>query len=286
MSTNKTGVTNHGANPAASPAASSAPGAGGGIGAARPTAAAPSLWRIYRLEAWFEWLKLLRTPAFAVPTLLFPLIFYVMFAVVLSGSMGGYHRATYMLATYGTFGIMGPSLFGFGMGLALEREQGLLHLKRVSPMPPGAYFFAKIAMSLCFALVVVVLLSAAGIGFGGVEIDPVTWLQLVAVLLLGTLPFCALGLWIGTMAGGQGAVALVNLVYLPMSVLSGLWIPLMVFPPFLQKLAVVWPSWHLAQMALGVVGQVPDVRYGMHAAVLLAMTALFLSLGAMRLRTE
>ena len=83
---------------------------------------------------------------------------------------------------------------------------------------------------------------------------------------------------------GQAAVALVNLVYLPMSVLSGLWIPLFALPQVLQKLAVAWPSWHLAQMALGVVGQVKDVAYARHALVLLATTGVFLVLAAMRLR--
>lgn len=246
----------------------------------------PSLARIYLLEAYYEWLKLLRTPAFAVPTLLFPLIFYVLFGVVLSGSMAGYHKATYMLATYGTFGIIGPALFGFGVGVALERQQGWLELKRVSPMPTGAYFFAKIAMSLAFAFAVLVLLSAAAFGLGGVSIAPALWLRLLAVLLLGTLPFCALGLWIGTLVKGEGAVAVVNLIYLPMSVLSGLWMPLMAFPVLLQKLAVIWPAWHLAQMALGVVGQVPGVNYLLHGAVLLAMTCLFLSLAALRMRSE
>jgi len=246
----------------------------------------PSMLRIYLVEAGYELLRLLRTPAFAAPTLAFPLVFYVMFAIVLPGQWGGFQKATYLLATYGVFGIIGPSLFGFGVGLAMERQQGWLELKRVSPMPTGAYFFAKIVMSLTFALAVLLLLSIAAIGFGGVHISVGTWLLLVATLLLGTLPFCALGLWIGTLVKGQAAVAVVNLIYLPMSVLSGLWMPLFVFPAVVQKLAVIWPSWHLAQMALGVIGQVEHVRYGLHAGVLLAMTALFLSLAALRLRSN
>ena len=153
-------------------------------------------------------------------------------------------------------------------------------------MPTAAYFFAKIAMSLVFALAVIVLLTAAAVGFGGVQITLSTWLLLAATLLLGTLPFCALGLWIGTLVKGQSAVAVVNLIYLPMSILSGLWLPLMIFPQVLRELAVIWPAWHLAQMALGVVGQLPDVRYATHAGVLLAMTVFFLSLAALRLRSN
>lgn len=249
-----------------------------------PTLAGPSLLRIQALESWYELLRVLRTPAFAIPSLAFPVVFYVLFAVVLPGQWGGYQKATYLLATYGVFGVIGPSLFGFGVGLAIEREKGWLELKRVSPMPTFVYFIAKISMSLVFAFAVICLLTAAAVGFGGVRIAPLVWLQLVATLLLGTLPFCALGLWIGTLVKGQAAVAVVNLVYLPMSVLSGLWIPLFAFPAVLQKLAVAWPSYHLAQMALGVVGQVQGVPYARHALVLLAATVVFLTLAALRLR--
>jgi ABC-2 type transport system permease protein len=244
----------------------------------------PSLLRIQALESWYELLNVLRTPAFALPSLAFPVVFYVLFALVLPGKWGDLQKATYLFATYGVFGVIGPALFGFGVGLAIEREKGWLELKRVSPMPTLVYFFAKISMSLVVGLAIVCLLSIAAIGFGGVRISPASWLALTATLLLGTLPFCAMGLWLGTLVKGQAAVALVNLVYLPMSVLSGLWIPLFVFPPLMQKLAVLWPAWHLAQMALGAVGQAQDVRFGLHAAVLLATTAVFLALAALRLR--
>jgi len=249
-----------------------------------PDARPPSLLRIQSLEAWYELLRVLRTPSFAIPSLAFPLVFYVLFALVLPGQWGAFQKATYLLATYGVFGVIGPALFGFGVGLAIEREKGWLELKRVSPMPIFVYFTAKIAMSLAFGMAIVCLLTIAAVGFGGVRMDPLVWLRLLATLLLGTLPFCALGLWIGTLVKGEAAVAVVNLIYLPMAVLSGLWMPLFAFPVLLQKLAVVWPSWHLAQMALGVVGQVQGVHYGLHALVLLATTAVFLTLAAMRLR--
>jgi ABC-2 type transport system permease protein len=246
--------------------------------------AAPSALRIHALESWFELLRVLRTPAFAIPSLAFPLMFYVLFALVLPGNWGSYQKATYLFATYAAFGVMGPALFGFGVGLALERQQGWLELKRVSPMPVAAYFVAKIAMSLAFAAAIIVLLTIAAVGFGGVRMPVATWLTLSGALLLGTLPFCAFGLWIGTLVKGQAAVAVVNLVYLPMSLLSGLWMPLSVFPTLLQKMAPLWPAWHLGQITLGIVGQLPDVRFGLHAAALLATTTLFLALASLRLR--
>jgi ABC-2 type transport system permease protein len=246
--------------------------------------ARPSIAGIYALEAWYEFIRTLRTPAFALPTLAFPLVFYVMFAIVMPGQWGSLHKTTYLFATYSAFGVIGPALFGFGVGLAMERQQGWLELKRVSPMPTGAYFFAKIAMSLAFAFAVILVLTIAAVGFGNVRLGIGTWGLLVLALLLGTLPFCAFGLWIGTLVKGQAAVAIVNLVYLPMALLSGLWIPLFAFPALLQKTAVLWPAWHLGQIALGIVGQAADVRYGMHVAVLLATTILFLSLAALRLR--
>ena len=108
--------------------------------------------RTYALEAKYEFLKLLRMPGYAIPSIAFPAMFYLLFGVLFGrGTMGGVSMPTYLIATYGAFGVIGASLFGFGVGVAVERGQGWMLLKRASPMPPMAFFVAKLVMCTIFA---------------------------------------------------------------------------------------------------------------------------------------
>ncbi|HJT18054.1 MAG TPA: ABC transporter permease [Thermoanaerobaculia bacterium] len=227
--------------------------------------------RVHWLEFKSEFLKMLRLPAYVIPTLAFPVMFYVFFAIVF-GQKG---IASYLIATYGAFGIIGASLFGFGVSVAIERGQGWLSLKRATPMPLSAWFGAKIGMAFLFSAIIVVLLSILGIVLGGVHFAPAAWAMLFAVLVGGALPFCAMGLMIAYAAGPNSAPAIVNIVYLPMSFLSGLWIPIEVMPKFLQHIAPAFPPFHLAQLALIVIGQTKG-NVAPHIAALAGFTALFL----------
>jgi len=229
-------------------------------------------WRSYVLEAKYEFLRLWRTPSFVLPSLLFPAVFYTMFGVLLGGSRGSSGMASYMLATYGVFGIMGAALFGFGVSIAIERERGFLKFKRALPMPPGALLIAKMVMAMLFAALISLILALIAIMLAGVELSLLQWLLLFAVNVLGVLPFCALGLWIGTLIGGQAAPAVVNLLYLPMAFLSGLWMPLSILPSFIGTLAPIWPSHHLAQIALKVVGRDAGNSVWLHFGVLAVIT--------------
>lgn len=231
--------------------------------------------RAYLLEARYEFLRLLRTPSFSLPTLLFPALFYLLFGVLLGAWQGGDVAARYFLATYGVFGVMGVALFGFGVSVALDRERGLLALKRALPMPPAAYLLAKTAMAMIFAAVVSVLLALIAAGLAGVSLSPWQWAALWLVNVLGVLPFAALGLWLGCLVGGEGAPAVINLVYLPMAFLSGLWLPLSMLPAVLSQLAQLWPAYHLAQIALRVVGKDAGQPLILHLAVLALVTVVF-----------
>lgn len=250
---------------------------------ARTTRMSPRrVFGAYMQEARSECLRYLRNPGFMLPILLFPSVFYLMFGIFLAPHSGP-DASRYLLASYATFGVMAPGLFGFGVSLALERDNGLLALKRALPMPPGAYLLAKMLMATLVATVValILLLMAAFLAHAGLTASQMLALLLTAVF--GVLPFCALGLWLGTLIKGQGAPGFVQLIYLPMAFLSGLWFPLSIMPAFLQQLAPIWPSYHLDRLALSAVG-LGHGGNAMHVLVLVAFTVGFLLLAARRLR--
>ena len=126
-------------------------------------------------------------------------------------------------------------------------------------------------------------LGTVGTGVARVLLSAAQWAGWAATCLLGVLPFSALGLWLGTLVGGRGAPALINLVYLPMAFLSGLWVPLTMLPAMLQTLAPAWPAYHLAQVAQKVVGVDAGRPLPLHVAVLAGMTIVFFLLARRRL---
>jgi ABC-2 type transport system permease protein len=253
------------------------------MNALAPTSFPPrALFALYLREAKYEFLRVLRTPAFSIPTLVFAPMFYLLFGVLLNRGNPG--AASYLMATYSVFGVIGPGLFGFGVGLALDRERGLLTLKRVQPVPALAPLLAKVGMAMGFALCIGLTLLALGMTLGGVEMTASQAALLLCVDVLGVMPFCALGLLIGSLVNGNGAPAVVNLIYMPMALLSGLWLPLKMLPAVAGQIAPLWPAWHLGQLGLKLVGQDDGRSAWMHVAVLLGFTAICLFLAQRRLQ--
>ena len=252
------------------------------------SATAWSPLRSYVLEAKYECLKQLRMPAYAIPAITFPVMFYLLFGVMFGGGRpaGSTTVATYMLATYGTFGVIGCALFGFGVGVAVERGQGWMTLKRATAMPPFAYFVAKLVMASLFGAIIVCLLSIVGVTLGDVTLPPGTWIRLLLTLTAGTIPFSALGLAMGYLAGPNSAPAIVNLIYLPLSFASGLWIPIEMLPAFMKNLAPFLPPYHLAQLALAAVGTGRGAPAWSHVLALAGFAAIGLALAAVAYRRD
>lgn len=240
------------------------------------------LVQAYIKEARYEFLRFIRSPAFAIPTLLFPTLFYL-----LVGFIFGAFRSTapgapaYIFAGFVTMAAITPGIFGFGIGFAMEREQGVFTLKRALPMPPAASLVGKLVMSMLSVCLALPLLTLTALTLGNVSASPLQLSMLLLVAVLGSIPFCAIGLLIGSLVSGRGAPAVSNIVYIAFIYLSGLFIPL---PKGIAAAVVVSPAFYLHQLALKAIGAPAYLigGIGTHALVLLGVAVLFTGLALRR----
>jgi ABC-2 type transport system permease protein len=207
---------------------------------------------VWRREAIAEIKRSLRLPQFLAPTVLTPAGFFGLFALAI-GKPPSPDYTTAMLAGYGVFAATGPALFGFGAGVAMEREQGLIELKRVSPMPAGAYVAAKLAATIVTTALALALIDILAVG-AGVQLSAGTWALLTLLHLGSAVPFALIGFGVGMRMSGKGAVAIANALFLGCSVVGGLWIPTAMLPGWICAIGQVTPSFHLAQMARAITG--------------------------------
>jgi len=230
--------------------------------------------RIFGKEIQYEFVKMLRTKAFSLSVLGFPIMFYLLF-----GSSNRHNMfARYLMPSYSCMGVVSACLFGIGMGIALERAQGWLELKQASPMPRLAYLTAKTISCAAFALVIVAALLVLGITLGGVTLTAVEALKLGGVILAGSVPFTAMGLLVALLVPANAGPGVINLIYLPMSFASGFWMPVNYLPHWLQVITPALPTYHLAQIALNIFGYAQGGSMLVHWEALAGFT--LLTLGA------
>src|SRR5271168_1873744 len=235
--------------------------------------------RIFRKETKYEFLKLMRTKSFSLSTIGFPVMFYVLFGIAnRSAYAGNIHIAKYMLGGYACFGLIGAALFGIGVGVASELAAGWLELRRSSDLPASAYLFAKCASAVAFGLIIVSILTAVATAFGGVSLTAIELMKMLGMTIAGSISFASMGLLLALLVPANAAPAIVNLIYLPMSFLSGLWMPLRFMPHWLQSFAPALPTYHLSQLMLSIFGYQDSMSLVAHWNAIIGFTLLMLGL--------
>jgi len=199
---------------------------------------------------------LVRTPAFSVTSLLLPIVLFTFFGLPFAHLTrhDAVSAGVYLLASFGAYAVGSVMVYAFGVGVALERGMRVDALVRASPLPPALYMLAKVGTAMLFACAALVLLFAYGALMGGVHQPLGVWLTVIVRLLAGAVPFIALGLSIGYLAGPGAAPAVANFVYLPMAFASGIFLPLDRLPSAVQTVAPYLPMHHYAQLAWSAIG--------------------------------
>ena len=137
--------------------------------------------------------------------------------------------------------LMGSAIWGLGFAIVEARQKKLLKRMVASPMPRWQY----LASFLLSRLVMLVLEVGAFLGFAGlvfgVPFRGSLW-QLAILCVLTSMAFSALGLLISSRAKTmEAASGLMNLVMLPMWILSGVFFSASRFPAVIQPFVRALP---------------------------------------------
>ena len=137
--------------------------------------------------------------------------------------------------------LMGSAIWGLGFSIVEARQKKLLKRLVASPMPRWQY----LASFLLSRLAMLVIEIAAFLGFArlvfGVPFRGSMW-QLAFLCVLTSLSFSALGLLIASRAKTmEAASGLMNLVMLPMWILSGVFFSATRFPAVIQPMVRALP---------------------------------------------
>jgi ABC-2 type transport system permease protein len=194
-----------------------------------------------------EVVRAFRNRRFFVFSLGFPLILYFVIAGSQSGDKNfagtGVSAALFYMAGLVSFGTM-SSMISTGGRIAGERQAGWTRQLRITPLTSGSYFRAKVLTAYAMSCLTIAVLYLSG-AILGVRMPANQWLEMTGLILVGLLPFAALGIALGHMLNVDsigpamgGLVALLALV-------GGTWFP--VNHGFLHDLGQFLPSYWLAR---------------------------------------
>lgn len=201
----------------------------------------------------FELLRTFRNRRFFMFSLGFPLVFYwIIAAPKHSQLIGGtpFTWGLYYMVGLASFGTM-MAMISAGARIAGERQAGWTRQLRISPLSTRQYFRAKVITGYAMALLTLALLYASGAALG-VSLSAGEWLSMTGLILVGLLPFAALGIFIGHLVTTDSVGPVMGGLVSLLAFLGGTWFP--ITSGFLYQVGQLLPSWWLVQaghVALG-----------------------------------
>jgi ABC-2 type transport system permease protein len=191
----------------------------------------------------------------AIFTFLLPIIFFLMFGAIYGNSLveHRYKGSAFLVAGMIGYGVASVAFAGLAITMVVRRESGVLKRIRATPLPPATYLLAVLISTLIVFAIEAVTIVVLGRVLYGVHF-PSQPLSLVLALLLGAAAFAALGLGITVLVrSAEGSSAVINIIYLPMSIISGTFFSTRNYPGFLKAIAEFLPLTHFTALTRHIV---------------------------------
>jgi ABC-2 type transport system permease protein len=195
-------------------------------------------WRQYRLERRMFW----RNPSAAFFNFALPLLFLFLLGAILAGDQDALDIIVPGIAG---MSVMSTTFSALAMNLTFLREQGVLKRMRGTPLPSGSYLAALGANAVTNAAIQVLIVVVAGRLLFGIP-WPLDVLQLVVFVAAGVACLASLGVaYSHLIPNFDSAPAFVNVVFLPVIFISGVFYDAEDAPSFLRDIARALPLTHV-----------------------------------------
>ncbi|VPQ89942.1 multidrug ABC transporter permease [Streptococcus pneumoniae] len=154
-----------------------------------------------------------------------PTAFYLFFSGIYQETPGG--PANFMrdyLISMTAFSMMSTAMFSFPAVLHTDKINNWQKTLRHSPVNMVEYYLSKITSMLVDYLVSILVVFSVGHFVRGVDMPLVKWVGAAILLIVG------------------------NLLYLGLAVLGGLWMPISLFPDWMQAIGKCLPTYQLMEL--------------------------------------
>jgi ABC-2 type transport system permease protein len=196
----------------------------------------------------------LRNPRTLIFTFVFPVALFLLYCGLYGDQrIGGGSQTTLKAYLMGSMAAYGAFMVAVTIGgrTALERSNGWQRQLRLTPLSPVGYLVSKATVAMALAIVPVVLVSLVGGLAEDVSLSATGWAQVVGGVWLATVPFAVLGLLIGQVATADSLQPIIMTVMLLLAFVGGVFIPIQIFPDWLQHVAQVLPTYWMAEIGHG-----------------------------------
>ena len=193
-----------------------------------------------------------RNPVAAFFTFVFPLMFLVIFNLIFGNNKldlpgGTVSTSTFYVPAIAALSVISACYTNVAISISIARDSGLLKRTRGTPLPGWAFLFGRVIHATLLAVLLVIIVTAAGTLFYGVDAPTNTIPAFLVTLIVGAATFCALGLAITSIIpNGDASPAIVNASILPLMFISDVFIPLNDAPAWLTTFADIFPVRHFS----------------------------------------
>ncbi len=243
----------------------------------------PLVWHLARMEL----RAFLKHPLAVFWTFVYPLILFGLMNAIFGQRPavdGALSYSDYLISGIAVLTVVSTALFSFALPLIELRARSRFKVFAAMPLPQGSFFLGYTASRV----VVLTLFSALFMGLlshlapNGSALSVQRDLQLTLFLMAGALVLIGAGIVLASRIQRTAtAHAITNIVNVPVIFLSDLFLPVALFPPWLQTVAHASPVYLFVQALRRVyAGQMPGSEYLGWVLVMGGLGLLLIGIGA------